>query len=579
MSTDMDKLKVLNAKPYRDQAVYFLNAQWTYFSEHPEECEKVWNAVHVCCQLDSRGEEGNELDELKAHILLERIEGAVTVKEMREALRAVDIDFNRMVSLAEFLIFKYKANYHEVVNAPQGSEEDQKRIVEAQNAVSNAQKALEESEAQKKIALETENKSRAAAREANNKKDLAQHAESDAKAAEKAAEEAKDLALQKETTAIELEGEAKKSENAARDAEAKAIEEEAHAKDAEQQAVASEADATNREGVARDAEEQARSDEAASLAKADEAAGKEAELAELENEQKQAELAVQAAVEDIKREEETFKKTCDGLRSTSEDASKGPVVRGTAANELAQLLVKDPLPLQRAKILEEAALRKQQRLTKSAAETREVATKAREVAEQFAKQASNQRAKAEQDREAAEQAREKATKDREAATKDRESAEASRADAESTRQTAEQERANAESARSQASDAARKSEDDAEAASKSRGIAEDQRAAAEHAAQLAHEAKEAAEASRVKAEEKVTESFEKIALAEEHLEKVKKTVTGAGRGKVWYLEREMIEAKKFMSPAQLARLAKLEAAGQGPVSLSNALGGPATVVA
>ena len=109
-AADMDSLKALNAKTYKEQAIWFLNAFWKAgpnFEENPEEAEAVWTYVAKCVELDRRGEEGNELDEFQAHQLLEKLETALTVKDMRKVLTAADVDFNKYVSLCEFLIYKY----------------------------------------------------------------------------------------------------------------------------------------------------------------------------------------------------------------------------------------------------------------------------------------------------------------------------------------------------------------------------------------------------------------------------------------------------------------------------------------
>eukprot|EP00954_Amorphochlora_amoebiformis_P018416 1326039-Amorphochlora_amoeboformis.AAC.1 len=72
-ANDMDKLKALSAKTFKEQA-----------------------------------KKGCELNEFDAHRFLERIDETLSVKDMREFLRSVDIDFNKMVSLTEYLVSKYK---------------------------------------------------------------------------------------------------------------------------------------------------------------------------------------------------------------------------------------------------------------------------------------------------------------------------------------------------------------------------------------------------------------------------------------------------------------------------------------
>ncbi|GBG27912.1 TolA protein, putative [Hondaea fermentalgiana] len=98
----------------------------------------------------------------------------------------------------------------------------------------------------------------------------------------------------------------------------------------------------------------------------------------------------------------------------------------------------------------------------------------------------------------------------------------------------------AEDAACQATSRRRSAEEDAATASSAREKAEEDRAAAE---KFREEANIALQTS--------TEAFQ---AAQAYLEKVKRECAGAGKGKLWWLDRELEEAKKYMSPAQLARL-------------------------
>jgi len=94
-------------------------------------------------------------------------------------------------------------------------------------------------------------------------------------------------------------------------------------------------------------------------------------LAEL----KVAETELQAAVAELKKEEEAYNNKCKKLEAESTDQSLGIVKRNKAKNLLAQLLGEDPLPLRKAKITQEAALRRVEKQRKEA----QVATKELEV--------------------------------------------------------------------------------------------------------------------------------------------------------------------------------------------------------
>jgi hypothetical protein len=50
---------------------------------------------------------GNELDEFQAHKFLESLGESLTVVEMRERLRKIDLDFNKRVALIEYLTVRY----------------------------------------------------------------------------------------------------------------------------------------------------------------------------------------------------------------------------------------------------------------------------------------------------------------------------------------------------------------------------------------------------------------------------------------------------------------------------------------
>uniref|UniRef100_A0A7S2RY24 TolA protein n=1 Tax=Mucochytrium quahogii TaxID=96639 RepID=A0A7S2RY24_9STRA len=555
--TDFERLKELNHRTYKEQAVWFLNAFWNVgpnFCEDAEEREKVWTFAQKCEQLDPKGEQGNELDELKAHILIEQIEGAVTVANMRQALRKVDIDFNKMVSLTEFLVFKYNVSWQELVNAPQGNHDDQNRLVQAANTLENAKTTLEESEKQQKIALENERESTCAAKEATEKQQSCVQAETRAKEKENVAKEAAELANSEESKAMLLESAATASEKEAVNAETEAMQNEAAARETESTAVNSEEEATHRESDALEAEAKARAQESESLEKETKAVQIEEEATQAEEKQKQAQALVLAAVDEITKEEEAFNSKCRELENISQDISKGMVRRNTAKNELAQLLSKDPMPLQKAKILEQAALRKQQRATNKAKDARLAATAARDEAVKFARLSTEQRTKSEEEREQAEVARQAASRDREIATDSRAKSEQARALAAACREKAQNDLRMSTVAREEASQSARKASEEAKAAEESRVLAEEQRSEADDAATKAAVAKAQAETSRVDADAKLEKAVQLFQQAEERLEKLKKTISGAGHGKLWWMDRELSEAKRYMSPRQLAKL-------------------------
>jgi len=98
-----------------------------------------------------------------------------------------------------------------------------------------------------------------------------------------------------------------------------------------------------------------------------------AELKAAEDAVRAAEAELEAAVAELKRQEDEYAKKKTTLAARKEDESLGIVSRNKASNELDQLLAEDPLPLRRAKITQEAALRKVQKERKVAEEKTAVA--------------------------------------------------------------------------------------------------------------------------------------------------------------------------------------------------------------
>lgn len=104
---------------------------------------------------------------------------------------------------------------------------------------------------------------------------------------------------------------------------------------------------------------------AAAQAKLDEVAAALADVQKQLEELRVAEAENAAAVAELKAQEEAYAARIAELQARSTDMSTGLVTRNKAANELAQLKAEDPLPLRKAKITAEAALRRVQRQLKA----------------------------------------------------------------------------------------------------------------------------------------------------------------------------------------------------------------------
>merc|ERR1712100_679316 len=301
--SDLDKFHDICNKPYKEQGVWFLNCFWEEFAE--KEAETVWNYVITNSELDLENhEEGCALDEMKAHVFLEKFNETLTVREMRAKLRSTgaigESERPKNVPLTHFLLYKYNADWRTLIDETRQGD-NKEELEKAESMLAEVLAAFKESEAK--------------AAEARNALNAAVSAENSAK--EKEAE----------AQAVSRENEAVASENAAvqRENEAKASEEKAKQRESEAKDFA------------------AKSAEKESIAKKDADAAKEREA-----EAKSAQEELEAALAALKAEE-------------------------------------DPLPLRRAKITAEAAVKRSEKATKAAADARASdASQARQQAEQDA---------------------------------------------------------------------------------------------------------------------------------------------------------------------------------------------------
>eukprot|EP00968_Pinguiococcus_pyrenoidosus_P017647 scaffold1778_cov246-Pinguiococcus_pyrenoidosus.AAC.17 len=263
-----------------------MNAMWECpphdLKDNPDTCVEIYNIMQKCIELSPDGEDGKELDEFHAHRLMESFGSAMTVQEMRQALATIDIDFNRQVSLSEYLIHRYKVDWHFLVVA-QASGKSAKLVL--------AQRHLEH---------------------AKSKLSAAKEAEDTARAEVEAAVEAKAQAVEEEKLA------------------AAAVEE---SKTATQEVEVAQAQQT-------------------------------------------------AAVAELHAKEKEREDMLSGLRAKAEDASLSVVKRNKAKAELAQAEQQEQMPLQRAKIEQEASLRKVNKALKHASEAEAASAAAAHRAEE-----------------------------------------------------------------------------------------------------------------------------------------------------------------------------------------------------
>ena len=155
-NTDNEKFTALCSLTYKEQSVWFLNAFWNALGE--VEAEKLWQYSDKCGSLDlQNNKNGNGLDEMMAHRFLEEFGETLTVRELREELRRTgaigEQERPKTVPITHYLLFRYKQNWHHLVNAIQG--DNQEELQKAQTLVRDAQASLivaEEADKQARIA-------------------------------------------------------------------------------------------------------------------------------------------------------------------------------------------------------------------------------------------------------------------------------------------------------------------------------------------------------------------------------------------------------------------------------------------
>merc|ERR1712063_11988 len=183
-SNDSEKLATLCSYSYKDQAVWFLNAFWT--KGLGGETERLWGYVQQNNELDLENHaDGCALDEMKAHVFLEKFSETLTVREMRDKLRSTGAigqsERPKLVPLTHYLLFRYEGDWHHLVNAPQGDNKEE---------IERAQQMLKEVQEAYRLAEQRDREATAALKEAQAAEKEAKAREADAKAREAEALEA-----------------------------------------------------------------------------------------------------------------------------------------------------------------------------------------------------------------------------------------------------------------------------------------------------------------------------------------------------------------------------------------------------
>lgn len=325
----MQQFADLCQKTHTEQAVWWLNGFWHDGGE--EAAEDIWNFCNRFIEIETdkkilygkknfKLDEKCDLDEHQSHRFLEQIGETLTVRELRQKLKKLDIDSNNRLSISEYLLSKYTKSPQDLVDSPQGGV-DPEVLAEAQSKCDAAQESL----------------------------NVATEAAADAKTAKLSAEAAARAAA---SALAESEREAAEAKVALELSNKKAEEAETALKLSNQ-----------------------RHDESKEATAKQEAA--EAEIAEAEAESK-------AAADALEAEEKAHNGAIEKLEVKINSGNLSTVKRGSCVQQLAQLRDKDPLPLRKAKLTQKAVLKKLKKARKKAAKATKACKTAEEQAKNAA---------------------------------------------------------------------------------------------------------------------------------------------------------------------------------------------------
>ncbi|ELP92457.1 hypothetical protein EIN_523450 [Entamoeba invadens IP1] len=165
--SDSETFKHLNAKVYKEQAIWMLNAMWP--STKSAKAEEIWKFVQIFSDLDQENHaSGCCLDELNMHRVFEKLNSQKTVQEMRSQMKKAGLENFKKFGLLHFLVFYYDQDWKKITNAPQGDNSEQlenakklleavsKQLEECQKKAEAAKKSAEEADKRQKEAQKAE---------------------------------------------------------------------------------------------------------------------------------------------------------------------------------------------------------------------------------------------------------------------------------------------------------------------------------------------------------------------------------------------------------------------------------------
>jgi len=163
---DLEKLKDLRTLKYEHQAKWFMNAYWNKelnFGKNEDKREALYIFTQNMMKYDPDGRDGCDLEQFKAHQFLEKNTEALTWTKMKSLLKDLGLEFDKRVSLTEFLLTHYNIkDYKYLVNAVQDVDESlqkrldalKKKMDEAQDKADDAAEAKREADFAHKTQME-----------------------------------------------------------------------------------------------------------------------------------------------------------------------------------------------------------------------------------------------------------------------------------------------------------------------------------------------------------------------------------------------------------------------------------------
>lgn len=146
------KFEEITKLVHSEQAKFWLNGFWEEGGK--EEADKVWDICHTFIELDvgfpilyggrmREYKESADLDEMKSHVILEKLGETMTVLALRKRLEKLDLDSNKRMALSEYLLDKYGKTPEALCKSPQGTL-DPAELKKAEDQLAAAGAALDE---------------------------------------------------------------------------------------------------------------------------------------------------------------------------------------------------------------------------------------------------------------------------------------------------------------------------------------------------------------------------------------------------------------------------------------------------